>query len=60
MEGMFCGHPFSYWLELERRFKNGYPLSQSRLIEEIADLRGRVSFYEDRIKEMAQVAKKEV
>ena len=59
-ESVMCGHPISYWLELDRRFKNGYTLSSDRLIEEIATLRGRVSFYEARIREMAQVAGKEI
>lgn len=47
----FLGHPIKYWVELERKqLQSG----TSDLIQEIADLRGKVSFYESRIKQMKE------
>ncbi len=49
MSDLFLGQSIEYWIELERQTKS---LNYTHLIEEIARLRGRVSFYEQRIKEM--------
>ena len=45
----FLGHTVKYWLELEKKARK---LDVVKLIEEIAELRGKVSFYESRIDEM--------
>lgn len=51
----FFGHTCEYWLELQRRVS---PPEHRELIEEIARLRGRISFYESRIKDMAKLAER--
>jgi len=53
------GHPIGFWLELRRMYEEnlGRSLGSERLILEIADLRKRVSFYESRISEMAEIMK---
>ena len=43
----FLGHDPKYWLELEKYAKK---LDITDFIEEIATLRGKISFYESRIK----------
>lgn len=46
-----------YWLELEKRFDEGgesIGWAGPRLLQEVIDLRGKVSFYESRIAEMAK------
>ena len=45
----FLGHPISYWIEIEKETQK---LGYSKLIQEIGNLRGKVSFYESRIEEM--------
>ena len=55
MTEFFLGHPVIYWIELERRAKTEGGLSTPRLLDEIAALRAKVSFYESRIKEMARL-----
>jgi len=45
----FLGHTIPYWLELEKKAKQ---LNVVKLIQEIAKLRGKVSFYESRLEEM--------
>lgn len=53
-ETMFLGHPVSFWIELKRRADeklidgDGY----SKLLAEIASLRGKVSFYESRVTQL--------
>lgn len=49
-EWLFLGHNVDYWLELERQAQ---ALNAERLIDEIAKLRAKVSFYESRVTEMA-------
>lgn len=49
MEDTFLGHTPQYWLELERKARE---LDAVDYIDEIATLRGKVSFYEDRITKM--------
>lgn len=58
MEGQFFGHPFSYWLELERLHEADVPdwHHSANLIEEIARLRGKISFYESRVKDMYELS----
>jgi len=48
---LFLGNPMNYWIELQRRVELGAAdaLEKKVLIQEIADLRGKVSFYESRI-----------
>lgn len=50
-----CGRPVEYWLELQRRVDAEAGFDTSRLVSEIADLRGRLSFFESRAKEMASM-----
>jgi len=45
----FLGHKIEYWLELQRKAKE---LGVVHYLEEIATLRGKVSFYESRIDEL--------
>lgn len=57
-ETIMCGKPVSYWLELQRRVEAEEPIGgASRLLGEIAALRGKLSFYESRIKELAEFIK---
>lgn len=44
-QDLFLGHPISYWLELQKRADK---LDVVDLLDEIAELRGKVSFYESR------------
>ena len=48
---LFLGNPMNYWIELQRRVEVGSvdALEKKTLIQEIADLRGKVSFYESRL-----------
>jgi hypothetical protein len=48
----FLGHSISYWTELE---KMADKLEVRDYIQEIVDLKGKVSFYESRIKQMADL-----
>lgn len=57
MEMNFCGHSAAYWLDLEDRFRMEQTLAAPDLLEEVLVLRGKVSFYEDRIRQMAEVAR---
>ena len=45
----YLGHDIKYWSELESKAQE---LGAVKWLEEIADLRAKVSFYESRIKEM--------
>lgn len=55
MDGdMFLGKPVNYWLELDREAQN---LNLESLLKDNANLRSRVSFYEDKLKEMEQFRK---
>lgn len=48
------GHTLEYWSELNSRAEaiTDGSLYLPRLLEEIAELRGKVSFYESRVKEL--------
>jgi hypothetical protein len=48
------GHPFNYWRELQERLEIEAPETED-LIQEIADLKGKVAFYESRIAACAVV-----
>lgn len=50
----FLGHTIKYWLELEKKARQ---LNAVKLLEEIAELRGKVSFYESRLDEMDKFRK---
>jgi hypothetical protein len=50
----FLGHSIGYWLELESLVVQK---GVSRLIQEIVDLRSKVSFYESRVEEMERFRK---
>lgn len=52
MATIFLGQSLQYWLELQHRFATEIPLSSPDLLEEIVELRGRINFYESRIKDM--------
>ena len=49
------GHSTQFWLELERSFANSQGVFAVDLLEEVVMLRGRVSYYEDRIRQMHSV-----
>ena len=49
MENLFMGHEYGYWAELEERAQK---LKVVDWLDEIAQLRAKVSFYESRIEEM--------
>lgn len=59
--GHFYGHTYEYWMELERRF-NQPELYRDKpaLLEEIIALRGRISFYESKIREMHELMEKKL
>jgi hypothetical protein len=50
----FMGYPVDYWLELHKHAKE---MKTVDLIEEIAKLRGKLNFYESRIKQMEDIRK---
>jgi len=49
---IFMGKPLSYWVELDLRMM-GSPPEVIDLIIEIAEMRGKISFYEARITQMS-------
>lgn len=51
----FLGHPFKYWVELEKKAEI---LDVVDYVAEIAELRGKVGFYESRIKQMNELMNK--
>lgn len=51
---LFLGKPLPYWLELKKRADE---LDASDLLAEVVELRGKLSFYESRIREMATAIK---
>jgi len=56
-EYLFLGHNIAYWEELNRRAQE---LDAERLLVEIIELRGKLAFYEKRIKEMVAVMERSV
>lgn len=56
-EFTYLGRPMKYWAELQQRFEGQSGLEAAELLLEVAELRGKVSFYESRIKQMAEVMK---
>ena len=50
----FLGHSVEYWVALESKAET---LNVTKLIEEIATLRSKVSFYESRFLEIQQFKK---
>jgi hypothetical protein len=58
----FLGESIGYWIELRRRVEmTGLTsIRTSALVAEINELRGRLSFYESRIKEMNATAIQEL
>ena len=50
----FLGHPVEYWIALQSKAET---LDVVKLIEEIATLRSKVSFYESRFSEIQQFKK---
>lgn len=51
-ETLFMGKPFNYWVELERKVTGG-EVEKQELLLEIAKIRGKLDFYESRIKQLA-------
>ena len=51
-EDLYFGHPHAYWIELQKR---AAILNASSLLQEVVTLRGRLAFYEERIRQMAEV-----
>mgnify|MGYP001573552995 CR=1 FL=1 len=54
----FFGRPIEYWTELQARFDKAQaqPLEVADLLQEVALMRGKISYYEDCIKQMAKIA----
>lgn len=50
----YMGHDINYWLELQKKADT---LDVVKWLEEVAELRAKVSFYESRIKEMSEFSK---
>lgn len=48
----YLGHTAKYWLELEKRAEE---LGVINYLEEIAELRGKLSFVEDRLAQIKKV-----
>lgn len=55
----YMGHKVSYWMELQRRVDQ-LGKKDEMYIEEICELRGKISFYEDRIKEMNKLLENKI
>lgn len=51
-EILFMGHNIAYWEELQKRAEE---LQAVDLIQEIADLRGKLSFLKSRVEQMNKV-----
>ena len=59
MSDLYLGQPAAYWLELQRRMLDAPDaLERVALLNEVVALRGKLSFYESRIGQMAQEAAK--
>lgn len=50
----FLGHTAEYWIMLEKAANDRDP-NVNELLVEVLQLRGKISFYEARIKQMADV-----
>lgn len=60
VDGRFLGEPIEFWKELKNRFEKIDPetsIQRSNLLDEIVNLKGKISFYESRIQEMINVMK---
>lgn len=51
----YMGHPMNYWIELE---KQAQKLNVMDFIQEIADLRARLSFYDSRLNQIQNLRDK--
>lgn len=49
----YMGHDVNYWLELKMRADENK--LDSNLLEEVIKLKGKVAFYESRIKQMTEI-----
>ena len=51
----YFGRPAAYWQELQARFEklHARPAETADLLQEIGELRGRLSYYESRVRELA-------
>lgn len=57
MVDLYLGHSTAYWIALDMRFAmEATDVNNSNLLEEVVTLRGRINYYESRIKETAKVA----
>ena len=54
----FLGHPVSFWRELKAQADQKFPCGYERIMAENMELRGKVSFYETRIRELVAVERK--
>lgn len=54
MENLYMGYPTNYWAELQKKAEK---LDVVKWLEEIAELRGKVSFYESRLDEIEDFRK---
>lgn len=53
----FLGHDIAFWIELKTRVEEN---NLTASLEEIVMLRGKINFYESRIKQMAKLASDEI
>lgn len=58
MPTLFMDKPVEYWLEIERRLNENATLDAQKLLGEVVQLRGKISYYEARIAEMATLLPK--
>lgn len=54
----FLGEPVTFWLELRKRLdEHPDSLERRALLNEIIALRGKIAFYEERVRQMNEFAK---
>ena len=57
-ENLFLGESVSFWLELRKRLdEQPDRLERRALLNEVLALRGKVAFYEERVRQMNEFAK---
>lgn len=57
METFFLGHDTKYWVELQKIAKE-LDVIELNWLDETSKLRGKISFYESRIKQMNELRTK--
>ncbi len=56
MESLYMGHTAEYWIELKKRAEKEMLPQAQELLREVIALRGKVNYYESRVKEMNVIA----